>query len=139
MRVEQIVVGLALAVALGAPQAGFARTAAPPNPNNFGPFKSLGTLGDGRRAYNEYNCAQCHGQAGAGGGRAPDITPANTGGLSYDQVYNVIMRGEPYGGMPSFAGIVKPADIYNLYVYVNNFGQPNQPTFIEWWVNNPKY
>jgi mono/diheme cytochrome c family protein len=131
----------------------------PPNPNKFGPFKPIplqsdntGVLGDGgvqadgRRAFLLYNCSQCHGNAGTGGGRGANITPYNTGGLTYDQVYNVIMRGEPYGGMPSFANYVTPADIWNLYNYINGLstnstGVPpvGSPTFVNWWVQTPKY
>jgi mono/diheme cytochrome c family protein len=140
MRLKNLTIGLALAASAWAPQASAGLgQGVPPNPNNFGPFKSLGVLGDGRRAFLEYNCSQCHGNAGTGGGRGANITPAATGGLTYDQVYNVIMRGEPYGGMPSFAAYVQPADIWNLYTYINNFGNQGQPTFLEWWVNKPKF
>jgi mono/diheme cytochrome c family protein len=135
MRMTKLATGLVLAAAAWAPQA----IAQSLPPNNFGPWKNLGTLGNGRRAFLEFGCAQCHGNTGTGGGRAPDITPANTGGITYDQVYNVVMRGEPYGGMPAFGKYATVNDINNLYAYINNFGQPNQPSFIAWWQQQPQY
>ncbi len=139
MRVNKAILGFALVAVTWANMGIAAPRSRAPNPNQFGPWKDLGTLGNGRRTFLELNCYQCHGNNGTGGGRAPDLTPASTGGISYDQVYNVLMRGEPYGGMPSFAQYVTTDDIFNIYTYINNFGQSNQPTFQEWWVNDPKY
>ncbi len=160
MHVKHCLIAAALAVSAAAPWA-FATTGlgVPPNPNKFGPFKPIplqsvntgvlgngGTQADGRRAFMMYNCYQCHGNTGTGTGRGANITPFATGGLTYDQVYNVIMRGEPYGGMPSFANYVTQADIYNLYIYINSLdstgsGVPpvGTATFVNWWVQTPKY
>jgi mono/diheme cytochrome c family protein len=131
MQMKQLVFGFAVAASAWAPQA----FAGSPGHNNFGPFPSLGPLGDGRRVFLEYNCSGCHGNAAQGGGMGANIS----GGLTVDAIYNAVMRGEPYGGMPSFANYLDMNDVNNLYAYLNNFGNANQPQWVAWWQDHPKF
>jgi mono/diheme cytochrome c family protein len=131
MYMKQLAAGVALAASMWAPQ-GLAGT---PGQNNFGPWPDLGTIGNGRRIFLAYNCSQCHGNDATGSGRAPDIT----GGVSLDQVYNAVTRGEPFGGMPAFGQYLDLKDIRELSAYINNFGNKNQPTWTAWWQPHPKF
>jgi mono/diheme cytochrome c family protein len=126
---------VALAASAWLPQS-FAGT---PGHNNFGPFPDLGPIGNGRRIFLEYNCSGCHGNNGTGGDMGADIT----GGISYDQVYNAVTRGEPYGGMPAFGQYLNETDIAAISAYLNNFpsagGTQPQPTWSAWWQPHPKW
>jgi mono/diheme cytochrome c family protein len=131
MRMKLLVAGAALS-ALAWTDAGNAGTG---GQNNFGPFPDLGPIGNGRRIFLAYNCSQCHGDAATGSGRAPDISQ----GENIDTIYNAVMDGEPYGGMPSFKNYLTYQDVQALYAYLNNFGNSNQPTWIAWWQGHPKF
>jgi mono/diheme cytochrome c family protein len=131
MRMKLLVAGVALAALVGTDAA----TAGTGGQNNFGPFPDLGPVGNGRRIFLEYNCSQCHGNDATGSGRAPDISQ----GESLDGIYNAVMDGEPYGGMPSFGNYLTYQDIQNIYAYLNNFGNANQPTWTAWWQGHPQY
>jgi mono/diheme cytochrome c family protein len=134
MRLKLLVVGAALAASSFTPPAGAAG-----GRNNFGPFPDLGQIGNGRRYFQEYGCSQCHGNAALGGGRAPNIST----GVSIDSIYNAVMRGEPFGGMPSFANYLTYTQIVDIAAYLNNFpaagGTLPQPTFVAWWQPHPKW
>ncbi len=135
MRMKLLVIGAALAASSWTPPA----SAASGGQNNFGPFPDLGPIGNGRRIFLAYNCSQCHGNNATGSGRAPDIS----GGVSLDQVYNAVTRGEPYGGMPAFGNYLSLTDIQNIWAYINNFpaagGTQPQPTWTAWWQPHPKF
>jgi len=131
MRLTQVAIACVTAASLWAPRA----SAGTQGQNNFGPWPDLGPVGNGRRLFLAYNCSQCHGNGATGSGRAPDIS----GGESLDGVYNAVMRGEPYGGMPSFAAYFDMKDIRDLHAYLNNFNNPNQPTWTAWWQPHPKF
>jgi mono/diheme cytochrome c family protein len=130
MRVKQLMTGCMIVVMCGSPA--FAR---PQGHNNFGPWPDLGKIGNGRRIFLAYNCSQCHGNDATGSGRAPDIS----GGVSFDQVYNAVMRGEPYGGMPAFGQYFDLKDIHEISAYINNFKSKNQPNWTAWWQPHPKF
>jgi mono/diheme cytochrome c family protein len=135
MRMKMLVLGVALAASAWTPP-GFAGT---PGQNNFGPFPDLGPIGNGRRIFLEYNCSGCHGGNATGGDMGADIS----GGVSVDGVYNAVMRGEPYGGMPSFAQYLTYNDVLSIVAYLNNFpsagGTQPQPTWSAWWQPHPKW
>jgi cytochrome c oxidase cbb3-type subunit 3 len=60
---------------------------------------------EGQRTF-ESRCSGCHGLDGRGGERAPDIaTSANTPGRSDDELFEIIQKGLPGAGMPSFASL----------------------------------
>jgi mono/diheme cytochrome c family protein len=131
MHMKLLVAGAAFAALVGADAA----NAGTAGRNNFGPFPDLGPVGNGRRIFLEYNCSQCHGNDAGGSGRAPNISQ----GESLDGVYNALMRGEPYGGMPSFANYLTYKDVKDIYAYLNNFGNKDQPDWTAWWQPVPKF
>jgi len=131
MFLKQLAILCVMTASMWTPQA----SAGTQGHNNFGPWPDLGTIGNGRRIFLAYNCSQCHGNDATGTGRAPDITD----GVSLDQVYNAVMRGEPYGGMPGFAQYFDMKDIREIWAYINNFKNPNQPTWTAWWQPHPKF
>lgn len=135
MRMKQLAIGFLLVTSMSAPEA----FAGPGGHNNFGPFPDLGAIGNGRRLFLELNCSGCHGNNAQGGGMGADISQ----GESIDGVYNAVMRGMPYGGMPPFANYVNMKDIRDIWAYLNNFPQAGgtqpQPTFVAWWQPIPKF
>jgi mono/diheme cytochrome c family protein len=92
----------------------------------------LGAIGEGRRAYLEFNCAGCHGNA-AGGGMGPGIKGAEQG-----DVQEAVLQGDAReGGMPSFKGCATSADVGNIAAYLRSIGTKNEPTWLDWWNLNP--
>ena len=93
---------------------------------------SLGAIGEGRRAYLEFNCSGCHGNA-AGGGMGPNIMGAEQG-----DVQEAVLQGDAKeGGMPSFKGCATSTDVKNLAAYLRSIGTQNEPTWLDWWNLNP--
>ncbi len=116
-----------LALALLAPRPGLA--------NNVhgvhAPFPTLGPVGDGRRAWLEYNCYGCHGN-NAAGGMGPNIQHADGGDVSE------AMNGDAKeGGMRSFKGIAARKAAKNITAYLKSIGTKNEPTWLDWWNNQP--
>src|SRR6185312_17282386 len=77
----------------------------------------LGAIGEGRRAYLEFNCAGCHGNS-AGGGMGPGIKGAEQG-----DVQDAVLHGDAKeGGMPSFKGCATTMDVKNITAYLRSIG-----------------
>jgi len=92
----------------------------------------LDAVGEGRRAYLEFNCAGCHGDS-AGGAMGPNIAGAEQG-----DIQEAVLQGDAKeGGMPSFKGCVTGSDVKNLGAYLRSIGTQNQPTWLDWWNLNP--
>jgi cytochrome c oxidase cbb3-type subunit 3 len=71
----------------------------------------------GQRTF-ESRCSGCHGLDGRGGERAPDIaTSAKTPGRSDEELFQIIQKGLPGAGMPSFASL-DGSDIKALVSYL---------------------
>ena len=89
---------------------------------------SLGAVGEGRRAYLEFNCAGCHGDS-AGGAMGPGIQGAEQG-----DIQEAVLHGDAKeGGMPSFKGCVTTTDVKNIGAYLRSIGSGNEPTWLDWW------
>ena len=92
----------------------------------------LDSIGEGRRAYLEFNCAGCHGNS-AGGGMGPSIQGAEQG-----DVQEAVLRGDAKeGGMPSFKGCATTTDVKNIAAYLRSIGTKNEPIWLDWWNLNP--
>jgi cytochrome c oxidase cbb3-type subunit 3 len=93
---------------------------------------SLDSIGEGRRAFLEFNCSGCHGNA-AGGGMGPNIQGAEGG-----DVQEAVLKGDAKeGGMPSFKGCATSTDVKNIVAYLHSIGTQNEPTWLDWWNLNP--
>ena len=51
-------------------------------------------------------------------------------------VFNALQNGTPVG-MPSFAALLAPPDMQDLFAYVDSLRTRNEPTFTHWWEANP--
>jgi cytochrome c oxidase cbb3-type subunit 3 len=72
---------------------------------------------DGRQAF-ETRCAGCHGLDGRGGERGPDIaTGAQTQGREDNELFQIVDKGRPETGMPSF-GSLGHTGIANVISYL---------------------
>jgi len=92
----------------------------------------LDSIGEGRRAYLEFNCSGCHGNS-AGGGMGPNIVGAESGDLQ-----EAVLQGDAKeGGMPSFKGCVNSTDVKNIGAYLRAIGTQQEPTWLDWWNSNP--
>jgi mono/diheme cytochrome c family protein len=92
----------------------------------------LDAVGEGRRAYLEFNCAGCHGDS-AGGAMGPGIKGAEQG-----DVQEAVLQGDAKeGGMPSFKGCATKADVSNIAAYLRAIGTKNEPHWLDWWNANP--
>jgi cytochrome c oxidase cbb3-type subunit 3 len=79
----------------------------------------------GRQVF-ESRCVGCHGLDGRGGERAPDIaTSAKTQGRSDSEIFGIVAKGVPDGGMPAF-GSLGDRDIEALISYVRQLQGKNQ-------------
>jgi mono/diheme cytochrome c family protein len=95
-------------------------------------FPSLGPIGDGRRAWLEYNCYGCHGD-NASGGMGPNIQGAEAG-----DVTEAVLHGDAKeGGMRSFKGIVTAKQVKTIVAYLKSIGTPKEPTWLDWWNDYP--
>jgi len=77
-------------------------------------------LAQGQALYSAFNCVGCHAHGGG------DVGPALMDdkwiyGGEIDQIYLSIAQGRP-NGMPAFAGLVPPAQIWQLSAYVRSMG-----------------
>jgi mono/diheme cytochrome c family protein len=88
----------------------------------------LDSIGEGRRAFLEFNCAGCHGNS-AGGGMGPNIVGAEQG----DVQESVLQGDAKEGGMPSFKGCATTTDVKNIAAYLRAIGTQNEPTWLDWW------
>jgi len=92
----------------------------------------LDSVGEGRRAWLEFNCAGCHGNT-AGGGMGPNIVGAESG-----DIQEAVLQGDAReGGMPSFKGCATTTDVKNIGAYLHSIGKQNEPTWLDWWNLNP--
>jgi len=70
----------------------------------------------GRQLF-ETNCSMCHGRDGTGGHGGANLRGELKYGHDVKSISNVIARGIPSNGMPSFASH-SPAEIHKLAEYV---------------------
>jgi len=92
----------------------------------------LDSVGEGRRAWLEFNCAGCHGNT-AGGGMGPNVVGAESG-----DIQEAVLQGDAReGGMPSFKGCATKTDVKNIGAYLHSIGKQNEPTWLDWWNLNP--
>jgi cytochrome c oxidase cbb3-type subunit III len=82
-------------------------------------------VAEGRQVF-ESRCAGCHGLDGRGGERAPDIaTSAKTQGRPDGELFRIIEKGVPDGGMPAF-GSLGDRDIEAVISHVRLLQGKNQ-------------
>lgn len=83
-------------------------------------------LADGRRLFNWYNCAGCHGDHG-GGGMGPSLRDTSWYyGGSDAAIFASITEGRQHG-MPSW-GTKLPADqIWRIVTYIKSMRTPDEP------------
>lgn len=87
--------------------------------------KIEGDTAQGRQVF-ESRCVGCHGLDGRGGERAPDIaTSAKTQGRSDSEIFRIVAKGVPDGGMPAF-GSLGDRDIEALISYIRLLQGKNQ-------------
>ena len=80
-----------------------------------------GALAQGRRLFEGFNCAGCHGSAG-GGGMGPPLADEDwIYGGSDAQIYATIVQGRP-NGMPSFGQMLTGEAVWKLAAYVKTLG-----------------
>lgn len=95
----------------------------------------LNAVGEGRRAWLQYNCYGCHGNNGAGG-MGPNVQHTERGDVSQ------AMSGDATeGGMRSFRNVVPAAKFgttaANIAAYLASIGTKNEPTWLDWWNAKP--
>ena len=83
-------------------------------------------LAEGRRLFQSYNCAGCHGDH-AGGGMGPSLRDEDWiyGGTSA-QVFNSIAEGRAHG-MPAWGLKVPEDQIWKLVAYIKSLRTPKEP------------
>lgn len=96
-----------------------------PPPAGTNPLEpTAATIGEGKRLYQWYNCAGCHGLNG-GGGMGPPFADADwIYGSEPATLFQSIVQGRP-GGMPAFAGLADD-HVWKLVAYVRTLG-PVEP------------
>ncbi|RPI50436.1 MAG: hypothetical protein EHM55_21380 [Acidobacteria bacterium] len=140
------IVGLAAGLmACSAPVQPAAVTVAPPVPETaVGPWPGLTMDGDdgaestnpfsedvvalaeGRRFFQAYNCAGCHGDHG-GGGMGPSLRDAAwIYGSADARIADSIAKGRAFG-MPAWAKMLTPAQIWQLTAYLKSLRTSREP------------
>jgi mono/diheme cytochrome c family protein len=96
------------------------------NPRNSPYGQDQAALAEGRRLFQSYNCAGCHGDH-AGGGMGPSLRDEDwIYGGSDAQVFNSIAEGRAHG-MPAW-GIKVPEDqIWKLVAYIKSLRTSSEP------------
>lgn len=97
----------------------------------------------GRAVYEKQNCAQCHGDGGAGDGQASktltdewgyptlpfDLTKGHMkGGTTGADLYRVFMTGLNGTPMPSFVESIAPAEAWDLVHYIQSLARGSRGT-----------
>ncbi len=86
-----------------------------------GPYDdSAWAVSEGKRLYQWYNCVGCHSQGGGGMG-PPLMDDKWIYGSEPENVHATIVEGRP-NGMPSFAGKIPDAQIWQIVAYVRSLG-----------------
>jgi cytochrome c oxidase cbb3-type subunit III len=78
-------------------------------------------LNEGKRLFEWYNCAGCHGHGGGGMG-PPLMDDEWIYGHEPQNIYDTIVSGRP-NGMPSFGGHISNDHVLKLVAYVRSLGQ----------------
>ncbi len=97
-------------------------------PNPFA--DDVKAMGEGRRLFNWYNCAGCHGDH-AGGGMGPSLRDSTWryGGTDA-RIYRSIAEGRTKG-MPAWGSKLPPDQIWKLVAYIRSLRtakEPDKPT-----------
>ena len=83
-------------------------------------------LAEGRRLFQSYNCAGCHGDH-AGGGMGPSLRDQDwIYGSSDSQVFNSIAEGRAHG-MPAWGVKVPEDQIWKLVAYIKSMRTSKEP------------
>lgn len=75
-------------------------------------------LSEGKRLFQQYNCAGCHAQGGGGMG-PPLMDDKWIYGSSPQNIYSTITEGRP-NGMPSFGGKIPDSQLPQIVAYVRS-------------------
>jgi len=86
---------------------------------------NLQYISEGRRLFTWYNCYGCHANGGGGMGPALMNDQWRYGGR-LDQIYASISQGRP-NGMPSWAGKLPDAQIWEIAAFVRSLSSPASP------------
>jgi cytochrome c oxidase cbb3-type subunit 3 len=98
----------------------------PPQDPHAGPYRSdPANIADGKRLFTWYNCGGCHFQGGGGIGPAL-MDDRWIYGNRIDQVFASIYQGRA-NGMPSWAGKIPDAQIWEIAAYVLSLAPPSPP------------
>jgi cytochrome c oxidase cbb3-type subunit III len=82
---------------------------------------------EGRRLFNQMNCAGCHGTH-AGGGMGPSLRdPAWIYGNGEADIYDSIAAGRA-NGMPAWAETLPSETIWQLVSYIHSLGTSDEPS-----------
>lgn len=98
------------------------------NPDAFrNPFADdPDALRHGRRFFEQYNCAGCHGDHG-GGGMGPSLRDERwLYGSSDAQVAKSIVDGRAHG-MPAWGEMLTEAQVWQLAAYIKSLRTPHEP------------
>jgi mono/diheme cytochrome c family protein len=75
----------------------------------------------GRKLF-EQHCAECHGGAGRGGKRGPELAPAIVRELSTGELFWLISNGVIRKGMPSWSKLPEP-ERWQIVTYLGSLNQ----------------
>ena len=91
------------------------------------PFANdLTALADGRRFFEQYNCAGCHGDHG-GGGMGPSLRDdVWLYGSNHAQIANSIAEGRAYG-MPAWGARLPKTQIWQITAYIKSMRTEHEP------------
>ena len=93
-----------------------------PEPMVHSPYDANAwAIGEGKRLYEQMNCAGCH-SPGGGGGIGPALTDDEwIYGADPENIFDTIVKGRPRG-MPSFRGRLGNSEVWKLVAYVRTLG-----------------
>lgn len=103
----------------------------PSRPADYEPIENpfaddLTALGEGRRFFQHYNCAGCHGDHG-GGGMGPSLRDdVWLYGGNHAQIANSIAEGRAYG-MPAWRTRLTSAQIWQITAYLKSMRTEREP------------
>jgi mono/diheme cytochrome c family protein len=64
------------------------------------------------------NCTRCHGEDAVGSVLAPSLVKSLRGAVTHDVFVQTVMHGRPEKGMPTWAPVLRPEQVEELYAYL---------------------
>ena len=96
-----------------------------PNPAVRNPYADdPRTIAEGRRLYESFNCAGCHGSAGGGGIGPPFADDVWIYGSEPENIFQAVTQGRP-NGMPVYGEKIPEESLWQIVAYVRSLRPPD--------------